>query len=422
VNDERMRRHLDGTLEPAEAEQLRRTLAEDPAQARRLFELAAERALLVDALAGLEIPARRTDAWSRRLAVGAAAAAACLALWFAAPRGPEPIAVPPGGTLEVPLGNGAFATFRGYARARRLPGGLLGVDAGSAVLRGSGVRVRTPHLDASLGTGRASIEVGEESTRIVVLEGTLSAGGLAAPAGDGVVADAGGVRGIVKAEGLLAWWPMDEMRDGRMADAAGLGLDAGIRGAVTSTEGIRGGAVEFQGDGPAWIESPHVAALDFGRPDAAFTWIAWVKTRRGGDVMGKPRHDVALSDSIPGYLHLSSGGRLHFYRWVEREGRLQSTHADAPAALDGDWHQLAYVQGGAARRALYLDATLLVEDREAWTQDCRNGSLFSLGYCHNLGLSGSRQFRGSLDEVRVYGRALASAEIGELHRRTRASR
>jgi hypothetical protein len=61
------------------------------------------------------------------------------------------------------------------------------------------------------------------------------------------------------------------------------------------------------------------------------------------------------------------------------------------------------------RVAVYLDGTLVNENTTAIASQIFNSSEPLV-----LGLNGNTGFQGSLDEVRVYNRALAQAEIAAL--------
>jgi hypothetical protein len=79
--------------------------------------------------------------------------------------------------------------------------------------------------------------------------------------------------------------------------------------------------------------------------------------------------------------------------------------ANAPGSNDGMWHHAAGVATGAGTR-IYFDGRLIDSDVEAVP-------LTYVGVSVSVGrsASGYQNLEGSLDDVRIYDRALSGAEV-----------
>jgi len=82
-------------------------------------------------------------------------------------------------------------------------------------------------------------------------------------------------------------------------------------------------------------------------------------------------------------------------------------NASAPSVLDGGWHHVAGTFDDANNlMAVYLDGVQLATKITDTSMAQRHGAGFSLG-----SMRGSRNFKGCLDEIQVYGRALSVQEV-----------
>ncbi|MBI4908749.1 MAG: winged helix-turn-helix domain-containing protein [Acidobacteria bacterium] len=210
--------------------------------------------------------------------------------------------------------------------------------------------------------------------------------------------------------GELAWWKLDEGKGTLAADSLNP-----LRGSVPpgvsfvpGVPGLSGTALRFEGNDLL------VAGLDpalLPRGDMARTLMAWVKTAstngdstvifRYGDPDGAPS-----TDSFSLQLHAT--GRAAFGNGIPEP--LLGSRID-----DGNWHQLVGVFDGAPS----LQARLFVDGREA-SSGVMPENLLHAGPRSEwvIGRSawGGTTFRGSIDDVRVFDRALNAHEVRSLHR------
>ena len=212
-------------------------------------------------------------------------------------------------------------------------------------------------------------------------------------------------------EGLVAYYPFD----GDFQDASGNGLHGvGLGGALGGPvfgPGQSGQAISLDGAGQ-YVEITGykgISAVD--GVQQPFSISNWVKTSGDGEMV--------TWGSSPGGQRLS---------WRIDLGNLRAEHGNGnlrgnTLVNDGEWHHAALVvQEGANLRVpnttLYIDG--LADGINAGADDLYNltpGEDVSIG---RRATSNDRFFPGSIDEVRIFDRALSAGEVAGLAGRTQA--
>jgi len=196
-------------------------------------------------------------------------------------------------------------------------------------------------------------------------------------------------------------WALDEGAGTLVRDGSGQGHDGSFAGAPAWVSGVYGGALDFGGSG-ARVVVPDAAGLDAG---GALSVAAWIRPRVKDTqyLVKKARHH-----SIDGFeLSLSSDGRP-FVRF---------NHGSA-----GDAFKLVastpYPRNGTTW--MHLAATFDGQEIRIYANGLPAGSLAAPGLAigaNALALAigaeddGAGAFRGSIDDVRLYGFALSPDEI-----------
>jgi hypothetical protein len=205
--------------------------------------------------------------------------------------------------------------------------------------------------------------------------------------------------GIVLDPDLVAWWTFDDGGGSVAADATGKGHDARLLGPVEWAEGKVGGGMRFTGNGQA-------LRVD----DAEDLWLA-------GDVT------LALwmkkeAEAPEWTCLLGKGDRTqrNFGLWLEKDTRqiLFQEYGAAginlkskKAVPNGEWTHLAATVEG-ARATLYING---VKEGE----EGRKGAAMTGPWPVGIGWANDHStFRGLLDDVRIYKRALSADEIKAL--------
>jgi hypothetical protein len=214
--------------------------------------------------------------------------------------------------------------------------------------------------------------------------------------------------GLASAE-LLAHWPLDEIKEGVVADASGHGHEAtahGLEGRLPQVvDAITPHGLQFAGKDEQYLEVQNTEGLT---APAAFTVMAWIKPlARGGtyEIIGN-KGDRSGDPPWPGW-------RLRYF-WTRlsldygsadgSETRLDSPEWSLPAGL---WsHVAATYDGGTV--ALWVDAEKVAE--QAVTQPILPAAR-PLIIGNYVGRKNAYAFDGVMDEVRVFDTVLSAEEI-----------
>jgi streptogramin lyase len=208
----------------------------------------------------------------------------------------------------------------------------------------------------------------------------------------------------------LAFYRFEETSGTSALDAVGGHTGSLLNGVARVAQGRFGGALSLDGVDDR-VEIPDAAIL---RPSTAMSMEAWVYPTRNnvvevvlekGDANNAGFGMYLCTGALPGYLiHVSNG--------------LQSAGSTTPLTLN-QWHHLATTFDGARtdHTKFYVDGVEVVESTLSGCigVNTANGTtVLEDGFPIVLGTRKgvSSFFKGQLDEVAVYSRALTSAEIG----------
>ncbi len=197
---------------------------------------------------------------------------------------------------------------------------------------------------------------------------------------------------------LRGWWAMDFYNSGGIYDNStyeNFGTFVGL--SVSRISGaVRGEGLEFDGSGD-YLRVSNEENFDF---TSNFTIEAWIKPR-GTDtynaIMGK-----YLLTPLSGWDWILDVGR------VRMSVRGTNSIASAPQGndlRDGNWHHIAAVITNRSIQQ-YVDGVPLTKVMGNWTPLANNINL-TIGY-RDSGMTG---FNGSIDEVKIYSRALSLEEV-----------
>jgi hypothetical protein len=216
--------------------------------------------------------------------------------------------------------------------------------------------------------------------------------------------------------GPIAHWKFDEGQDSTAYDSAGSN-DGTIYGA-TWTTGQIGGALDFDGvDDYVDVGDPVDGSLDFGASDS-FSISVWIKTSQEipepAGIVDKKRWV-----SAPVYGYYKEGYSLLVYQNKVAFGiediSDNSLGINGNTIIDeGEWHHIVAVRDTISDKLyIYVDG---ISDATPVT-DSTIGPL-DTSWAFNIGRIKSavpgpayRHFPGTLDDVRIYDRALSEEEI-----------
>jgi hypothetical protein len=203
--------------------------------------------------------------------------------------------------------------------------------------------------------------------------------------------------------GLVGLWTFDgpDITD-KVYDRSGQGNSGYFYGGATSsakTIGKLGQALLFNGS-TNYITVPDSASFDLTN----FTASAWIKIN--GNASGD-RRIISQQDSAFWLLHIN--GNL-LTAWLSNDGI--NGVSKGSVLNDGQWHLVAIT-----RDTINDVVTWWTDGVSVGTQATSNNSGYAIGSPVYIGsYSGMTQFfPGSIDDVRVYSRALSAAEMRQLY-------
>ncbi len=205
-------------------------------------------------------------------------------------------------------------------------------------------------------------------------------------------------------DGLVGYWSFNgkDMSGTTAYDRSGSGNNGTLTSGPTVTPGIVGQALDFDGSND-WVSAgdPASGVLDFGASQD-FSYSAWFKTDNTaatGVVLAKN-----LASSGPGY-----GSRVSTTATCWVGNGTSTVEPGGGTIIAGNWHFLTCTRSGATVTT-YVDGISVNTGSMSSDLSSANGLEFG---SRNLG---NTQFlNGSIDEVRIYNRALSAGEVKQLY-------
>lgn len=216
--------------------------------------------------------------------------------------------------------------------------------------------------------------------------------------------------------GLVGYWSFDEGSGTKAGDASGNSSTGTLTNGPTWTTGVRGNALTFDGAND-YVDMGDVA--DMGT--SGFTLSVWFKTTTPSapsaayGLIGKS----AYADQLGRYGIFIYRGNLAAL--FDGNGAAVEAATSETPYIDGRWHlaTVTYLRSG--NMTLYVDGVSKSTrniSADSGT-NMQNANKFYIGVYQDAGGTTPRAgtyFNGSVDEVRVFSRALSSGEVTSLYR------
>lgn len=214
--------------------------------------------------------------------------------------------------------------------------------------------------------------------------------------------------------GLVGYWTMDggsiNWRANTMADQSGSG-NTGTLVLMSTTSspvaGKTGQALKFNGTNQ-YVSAGNASAANFG-PNQNFSIAFWMKTT-ASPASAKPFAKADVDSSGAGWGFYQSGAAL-FIKIAD--GSSSRYEISLTNMNDGKWHYVTYSINRSGNCNRYKDGVLVgTTGCSAWASvDLTNSLNLTLG----ANSSANGYWQGSLDDARIYNRALSTQEVQQLY-------
>jgi len=229
------------------------------------------------------------------------------------------------------------------------------------------------------------------------------------------------IRDIASAAALsgpVAYWALDDGAGIVALDSSGNAIDGVVVGEPLWVGGMLDGALELDGVDD-YVDCGNPAVLDFGTGD--FTISAWIKLTateratvfaKGGDNGGGIRYTLAMGESNDNQMTLTTD-----------DDSTKAQTRGATVVNDGAWHHVVGMREGNTG-FVYVDGVLdgteeLPEGYDLSGSSQANALIGAITDARDAtGATLEKFFAGTIDDVRVYDRALSDSEVATLALKT----
>lgn len=273
------------------------------------------------------------------------------------------------------------------------------------VILGTNFGTSTADVTVTFGTAEATpMTVVQSAITVEVPEGATS-GALKVKVGTKEIT--GDDFKILASEGIMAYFPFNG--DGGDAYSS---LTSTVSGPTLTTDRFNNPESAYSFDGvDDFISAPDQDVYRFGNGDFTISFWALFSDTQRGVILSKRNDNPAGSFEqytffVSGDASLNSTGDGLGY--FVRTGNSETRNGIVANYDDGKWHKVVYVSSYEDGLKMYIDGTKVAESTQAFT-----GGVSASGKTLYIGImnGNSYPFKGKIDEIRLYNRALATTEF-----------
>jgi hypothetical protein len=218
--------------------------------------------------------------------------------------------------------------------------------------------------------------------------------------------------------GLVAYWPLDELQAGKTPDVVS-GYDMQARNLVATNvvAGVRSNAFSFFNARQTLLSRVHAAGDELPiNKHPAYTISMWTKVNGPGqvDLRVFSEANTGVSDPLFNIGTHNTGGSGQVDLLIRQSGSTQVGHILTTAEpFDDTWHHIVFVQQADGTRTFYIDG--VADDLAIGAKDTAfNYNFNDTTIGGILRASPSHWVTGLIDEVALWKRALSEAEINDV--------
>ncbi|WP_229112569.1 LamG domain-containing protein [Halapricum desulfuricans] len=211
-------------------------------------------------------------------------------------------------------------------------------------------------------------------------------------------------------DGLIGYWPLDSVEDGTAEDIVG-GNDGTVQNDVAATVGQVGDAASFDGHDD-YVEIPPIQV------SGSLTVAAWVKRKSNGRWQAATSQGNNSADTRNWWL----GGRKNKdqVHWSIFDQSNNERVDSSPGSLQQDTftHIVGTYDASSGEQKIYINGSQdTIESPGSFTPETSTDP-GAIGAEIERDGNPSDLFDGSVDDVRVYDRALSASEVSDLYNAT----
>ncbi|MCC6485958.1 MAG: LamG domain-containing protein [Candidatus Hydrogenedentes bacterium] len=206
---------------------------------------------------------------------------------------------------------------------------------------------------------------------------------------------------------LVAHWPMDEVKDGTLADVSGKGHDGILFGNGTPAviDGISGKALEFKPEGEGGFTIANSESLNLHEGMTIMAWVKPADGHRATEVLCM-KGDKSGDPPWPGWRLRFAWTRIMF-EFGTTDGRECSALSPEWSVPSGFWSHVAATYDGKAIR-VYVNAVQVAEQAVEGALAPQKQPAILANY---IGRKNAYPFQGAMDDVKVFAGPLPEDEI-----------
>jgi hypothetical protein len=215
------------------------------------------------------------------------------------------------------------------------------------------------------------------------------------------------------APNFIGWWKFDEGSGSIAYDSAG-DNDGTIYGATWTTGQING-ALSFDGVND-YVDCGSDSSLNVGGLSSSYSVSAWFKTVATTQKLIVSKKASADTGLMPIFLDINGAveGQVRF-AVRDSDGIFRAIETSASTYNDGNWHHAVGIRDtNADEIKIIIDGNNITSEQDLTDSSMAVNAPFYIGVMNNPGMTA--YFDGTIDDVRVYDRALSAEEIFQLYR------